>query len=98
LQDTQKNSESCPSNQVSAAAMTSVSDLPIVFSVQRTGGSPAGPDPENRVGHQDTGRASRPVSSGLQVSGEPGHVVQEQDNMDELPAVFFLQNVVQLNQ
>ena len=43
------------------------------FSVRGTGGSPAGPDPENRVGDQDTGSPGRPVSSGLQVSGEPGH-------------------------
>jgi len=32
------------------------------FSVQRTGGSPTGPDPENRVGDQDTGSQNRPVS------------------------------------
>ena len=31
------------------------------------------PDPENRVGDQDTGSPGRPVSSGLQVAGEPGH-------------------------
>ena len=31
------------------------------------------PDPENWVGDQDTGRPVRPVSSGLQVPGEPGH-------------------------
>jgi hypothetical protein len=31
-----------------------------------------GPDPENRVGdHDDAGSPGRPVSSGLQVSGEP---------------------------
>jgi hypothetical protein len=47
---------------------TSVS---IVFSVQGTGGIPMGPDPENRVGDQDTGSPGRPVSSRLQVSGEP---------------------------
>jgi len=45
-------------------------DLSIVFSVQGTGGSPTGPDLENRVGDQDTGST---VSSGLQVPGEPGH-------------------------
>jgi len=45
----------------------------IVFSVQGTGGSPMGPDPENVVGDQDIGSQSRPVSSGLQVPGEPGH-------------------------
>ena len=43
------------------------------FSVQGTGGSPTGPDPENRVGDQDIGSPGRPVSSGLQVPGEPGH-------------------------
>jgi len=59
------------------AAMTSASDengdLSIVFSVQGTGGSPMGPDPENRVGDQDNGSPGRPVSSGLQMPSEPGH-------------------------
>ena len=49
------------------------SNLSIVFSVQGTGGSPTGPDPENGVGDQDTGSPGRPVSSGLQLPGEPGH-------------------------
>ena len=44
----------------------------LFFSVQETVGSPTGPDPENRVGDQDTGSPVRPVSSGLQVPGEPG--------------------------
>jgi len=43
------------------------------FSVQGTGGSLTGPDPENRVDDQDIGSPGRPVSSGLQVPGEPGH-------------------------
>ena len=43
----------------------------LFFSVQGTGGSPTGPDPENRVGDQDIGSPGRPVSSGLQVPGEP---------------------------
>jgi len=47
-------------------------DLSIGFSVQGTGDSPTGPDPENRVGDQDFGNPGKPVSSGLQVSGEPG--------------------------
>jgi len=34
-------------------------------------GSPTGPDSENRVGDQDIGSPGRPVSSGLQVPGEP---------------------------
>jgi len=43
------------------------------FSVQVTSGTPTWPDPENRVGDQDIGSPGRPVSSGLQVPGEPGH-------------------------
>ena len=35
-------------------------------SVHGTGGSPTGPDPENKVDDQDTGSPGRPVSSGLQ--------------------------------
>ena len=61
-----KKSEVCLSNHVSAAAMTSTSDgkwRPFnCFSVQGTGGSPTGSDPENRVGDQDTGSPGRPVS------------------------------------
>jgi hypothetical protein len=41
------------------------------FSVQGTGGSPTGTDPENRVGDQDVGSAGRPVSSVLQGPGGP---------------------------
>ena len=40
------------------------------FSVQGTGGGTTGPDPENRVGDQETGSRGRPVSSRLQVPGE----------------------------
>ena len=45
----------------------------IVCSVQRIV-SPAEPDPENkrRVGAKDIGCTGRPVSSGLQVSGDLG--------------------------
>jgi len=50
-----------------------------------------GPDPENRVGDQDIGSPGQPVSSGLQVHGERGIVVQEQDPLGDLPAAFFLQ-------
>jgi len=35
------------------------------FSVQGTGGSPTGPNPENRLGDQDIGSPGRPVSSEL---------------------------------
>ena len=44
----------------------------LLFAVRGTGGSPTGPDPENRVGDQDSGSPGRPVSCGLRVSGEPG--------------------------
>ena len=50
-----------------------MANFQMFFSDQRTGGSPTGPDPGNRVGDQDTGSSGRPVSSGLQVPGEPGH-------------------------
>jgi hypothetical protein len=45
--------------------------LSIVFSVQRTGGSPMGLEPENKVGDKHIGSSGRPVSSGLQVPGDP---------------------------
>ena len=72
-----KKSDGCPSNQVCAAALTPASDEKWrhfnFFSVQGTGGSPTGPDPENRVRDQDTGSPGRPVTSGLQVPGELRH-------------------------
>ena len=68
------------------------------FSVQGTGGSPTGPDPKNRVGDQDTGSPGRPVSSGLQLSGETEYCLVKQDPLGDLPAAFFLQNVLQLHQ
>ena len=50
-----------------------VANFQLFFSVQGTGGRPTGSDPENRVGDQDIGSPIRPISSGLQVAGEPGH-------------------------
>jgi len=97
-----KNSESCPSNQVSAAEMTVASEekwRPFnCFSVQRTGGSPTGPDPESRVGDQETGSLVIPASSGLKCPVSRGIVVQEQDQLGDVPAAFFLQNVLHLHQ
>jgi len=60
------------------AAMNSASDekwltFDCFFLVQGTGRSPTGPDPNNRMGDQDTGSPGRPVSSGLQVPSEPGY-------------------------
>ena len=48
-----------------------IATFQLFFSVQGTGGTPTGRDPENRVGDQDTGSPGRPVSCGLQVPGEP---------------------------
>ena len=48
-----------------------MANFQLFFSVQGTGGSPTGPDPENRVGDQENGSPGRPVSSGLQVAGGP---------------------------
>jgi len=67
----------------------------LFFSVQVTGGSPTGPDPENRVGDQDIGNPGRLVSSGLQGPGELGHC---RDPLGDLAAAFFLQNVLQSHQ
>ena len=45
----------------------------LFFSVQGTGDSRTGADPENTLGDEDIGSRGRPVSSGLQVSGEQEH-------------------------
>ena len=66
-------------------------DFSIFFSVQVTGGSPTGPDLENRVGDQGTGNTGRPVSSGLHWPVSRSIVVQEQDPFGDLPAGLFLQ-------
>ena len=53
------------------------------FQSQGAGGSPMGPDRENKVGDQDTGSPGRPVSSALQ---SRDIVVQEQDPLGDFPA------------
>jgi len=63
----------------------------IVFSGQGTGDSLTGPDQENRVGDRDSLSPGRPVSSGLQVTGEPGHCHARTRPVGGLPTVFFLQ-------
>jgi len=68
------------------------------FSVQGTGGSPTGPDPENSVGDQDIGRPGGPVSSGCKCPVSRGIVVQEQDRLGGFPAAVSIQNVIQLHQ
>ena len=77
---------------------TKIGALSIVFSVQGAGDRPTGPDPENRVRDQDTGSPGRPVSSGLQVPGEAGHCRARTRPLGEIPAAFFLKNVLQLHQ
>ena len=99
-----KNSECCPSNQVSAAAMTSVSDEEwrtfncFFFQSREQVVVRRGPNRrtgwviktlEAQVGQFLLG-CFCPVSRGT--------VVQEQDNLGELPVAFFLQNVLQLHQ
>ena len=60
------------------------------FSVQDTRDSPTGPDPEKRVGDQDTGSPGKPVSSGLQVPGEPGHYrARTRPTLVTFPRRFF---------
>ena len=69
----------------------------VFFIVQGTGGSPTGPDPENRVGDQAIRSPGTSFSSGLQVPGESGHCARTRP-LGDLPAAFFLRNVVQLQQ
>ena len=98
-----KKSEGCPSNQVCAAAMTSTSEekwrvfncfflskeLVVVQrgQIQRIGWVIN--TLEAQVGQFLLG-SKCPVSRGI--------VVQEQGHLGELPAAFFLQNVLQLHQ
>jgi len=57
-----------------------------------------GPDPGNRVGDQDTGSPGRPVSSGLQLPGEPGLCRARTNPLGDFSAAPFLQNVLLLRQ
>ena len=99
-----KKSEGCHSNQVSAAALTSASDEKwrpfncfffqsreqVVVrrgQIRRVGWVIK--TMEARVG-QFLLRCKYPVSRGI--------VVQEQDPLGDLPAAFFLQNILQLHQ
>ena len=75
-----------------------VATFQLFFSVQGTGGSSTGPDPENRAGDQDIGRPGRPVSLGCKCPLSRGIFVQEQDTLGEIRAAFCLQNVLQLHQ
>jgi len=72
-----------------------MANFQLFFSVQGTGGSPTGPDPENRVGDQDIGSPGRPFLLGCKCPVSRGLVVQEQYLLIELLAAFFLQNALQ---
>ena len=59
-------------------------------SVQGTGSSPTGPDPENRVGDQNTEGSGRSVSSGLQMPGELGALsCKNKTTLVNFPRCFF---------
>ena len=73
----------------------------LIFSVQGIGGSPTWSNPENTVGYQETGSPNRPVSSGLQVPGEPWYYRARTTPPPWWPTLstaFFLQNILQLHQ
>jgi len=67
------------------------------FSVQRTSGSPPGPDPEIRVGDQYTGIPGIPLSCGMHVQVEPGHCRARTRPLGALTEAFFLQNILHLH-
>ena len=51
------------------------------------------------MGDQENGSPGRPLSSGLQVSGEPGHCLKNKVPLVNFPRpAFFIQNVLQLHQ
>ena len=89
----------CPvSRSIFVQEQDHLGEILIAFSVQGTGGSPTGPDPENRVGGQDIGSPGRQFLLGCTCQVSQGIVLQEQDILGDLPAEFFLQNVLQLHQ
>ena len=62
-----------------------------VFSVQRTGGSPTGPDPEIGWVIKTLEAKVLQFLLGCKCPVSRGIVVQEQDPLGDLPAAFFLQ-------
>jgi hypothetical protein len=92
LQATKKTGN-CPHNQATEAAMTYASekngDLSNLFSVQGTDCIHTRTDPKNRVSNQGTGSPGRPVSSGLQVSGDSGNFRERTRNLGKIPNFFL---------
>jgi len=54
-----------------------MANFQLFFSVQGTGGSSTGPDPENRVGDQDIGSPGRLFLLGCKCPVSRGNVVQD---------------------
>jgi len=81
--------------------MTSASDengdISIVFSAQGKGGSPTGPDPENRVVIKTVKAQVGQFLLGRKWPVSRGSVVQEQNPLGDIPAAFFLQNALRLH-
>ena len=73
-------------------------DHSTAFSVQGTGGSLMGQDPENSVGDQDTEAQVGQFLLGCKCPVSRGIALQVQDPLCELHAAFFLQNVLQFHQ
>jgi len=63
--------QQCPLGGIDQHVGRKMSNFQLFYSDQAAGGSPTGPDPENRVGGQNNGCPCRRVFSGLQVPGEP---------------------------
>jgi len=72
-------------------------EFPILFSVKGRDISPNGPDPVNMVYDQYIGSPVTPVSSGLQVHGDPGNCRARTRYLNEIPVTFFLQTIPQLH-
>jgi len=81
--------------------MTSTSDEKCehsVFSDPVTGGSPTSPDPRNMMCDQDIGSSVPQFLLGYTCPVSRGIFVQERAYIDEIPAAFLLQNILQLHQ
>jgi len=75
-----------------------MANFQLFFSVQGRGGSPTGPDPENRGVIKTLEAQLGQFLLDFRIPVSPGIVVQEQDFLGYLPEAFFLQNVLQLHQ
>ena len=68
-----------------------MANFQLFFSVQGTGGSPTGPDPENRGGIKTLDVQVSQFLLGCKCPVSRGIVLQEQDPLGDLPVAFFLQ-------